>query len=192
MRSSRSWLTAALLLLTVQARADAMAPMVDLHLLIGTEPRSQGNPIAFGVGGELLWHGRVGVFAALLSSEGSPIVVMSGAALGDRISVPFGFAARPFLAYADTYLGRLATGLGVQVGPTVEHLRTSLDGTTTAGLHLGASFEVPFYGCLDHQSGVALRVFGRALFTPRVSLAAGAVTEPAVSGQFFVGLAYYP
>ena len=171
---------------------EAHQTLVDLHVMIGTEPHNQGNPIAFGAGGELLWRRRVGAFAALYASAGSPIRVASGVGLGDRVSVPFGLAVRPFLAPQTTYLDRLAAGLGLQVGATVEHLRTSLDDKTTAGLHLGISVELPFYGCLDGQSGVALRLFGRMLFTPPVTLANQLVAEPAVNGQFFLGLAFYP
>src|SRR6476620_2183608 len=48
---------------------------LDVHAMIGVEPQgSRGNPIAFGVGAELLWKGIVGGFACLLSSEGTPIL----------------------------------------------------------------------------------------------------------------------
>ncbi len=112
----------------------------------------------------------------------------------DRISIPFGLSARP-LAYWTVdrpgFWSRLGAGVGVQLGVTVEHLRTSDDEATTAGLHSALGIDVPLYGG-PKQGGVALRLYGRLLFTPGVSLDNHTVFEPASSGQLFAGLAYYP
>src|SRR5689334_8968758 len=75
-------------------------------LMIGVEPQPQANgapPIAFGIGGEFLWRARVGGFVSLLASEGTLVLVTQTVmgnkvpSLPDRISVPFGAAARPFV-----------------------------------------------------------------------------------------------
>src|SRR5581483_5848118 len=111
-------------------------------LLIGVEPQHQSNgapPIAFGIGGEFLWRARVGGFVSLLSSEGTLVLVtdvVKGSkvpSLPDRISVPFGAAARPLMFLVenrDEYWARLLAGFGVQVGVAVENLRTSDDSQT--------------------------------------------------------------
>ncbi len=171
---------------------------VDIHPMIGTEPKGSGhNLIAFGLGGELLWKGRIGGFAAVLGSEGSPEVTSSTEkAFPDRISVPFGFAARPF-AYNvkpnDTrWVSRFLQGIDVQLGISVEHIRTSDDSVTTAGLHLGLGFEVPVYGG-PRQGGLSLRFQARGVFTPSVDLESNkSVHEPAGSGQLYAGVAFYP
>lgn len=182
-----------------QARP-AMWPLVlDVHALIGVEPHDRGAPVAFGAGAELLWRYGLGGFAALLASEGTPIVAptIGGKqllALADRISVPFGVAARPLAPltlYRVSYWARLLAGLGVQVGGTVEHVRTNDDGRTVFGLHLGIGLDVPLYGG-PNQGGVALRLYGRMLVTPEVRLDKNAVFEPIVSAQAYAGLAYYP
>jgi hypothetical protein len=169
-----------------------------VHALIGVEPHDRGNPIAFGFGGELLWRGKLGGFATLLASEGTPILVppsmnVQRPSFGDRISVPFGLAARPLLFFIsrDDYWGRLLAGIGVQLGITIENLRTSDDNATTAGLHAALSVDVPLWGGLK-EGGVTLRLAARLLFTPEVRLDQNAVFEPAASGQLLCGLAYYP
>jgi len=169
---------------------------IDLHVLVGAEPHSVGTPIAFGLGGEGLWHGWVGVFLSLLASEGTPIIVPSTkAALADRVSVPFGFAIRPAGAFAQRHDGwgwRLLGGLGLQTGITIEYIRSTDDGKTTAGLHAGISLDVPIYGG-PVQGGIALRLAGRAIVTPAVTLETNkSIKEPIASGQFFAGFCYTP
>jgi hypothetical protein len=178
---------------------------VGLSALVGVEPQSRANgapPIAFGVSAELLWKARLGGFVSLLSSEGTLVLVtdlvnnMKVPSLPDRISVPFGLATRPFmwwrrLAERDDFAARLAQGLGVQAGVAVENLRTSDDSTTVAGLHLGLSLDVPLWGS-PRQGGAAIRVAGRGMITPTVTLSAGTVSEPSVSGQLYAGFTWWP
>lgn len=184
----------------VEKLAVAWPLMLDMHALIGIEPQGiRGTPLAFGAGAELLWRARVGGFAELLSSEGTALIAptVNGVmepGFADRISIPFGVSARPFvwwLVERTAWWGRLLSGVGVQVGLTVEHLRTSDDNATTAGLHAALSVDVPIYGG-PKQGGVALRLYGRLMLTPSVNLDKSAVFEPLTSGQLFVGLAYYP
>jgi hypothetical protein len=173
--------------------------MLDLHALIGVEPTDRGAPVAFGAGIELLWRARLGGFAELLSSSGTAIVppTVNGArlpSLADRISVPFGLAARPLAARfieRKDFAARLLSGIGVQLGISVEHLRTNDDDKTTAGLHAAVLFDVPLYGG-PKLGGVALRLGARLLVAPEVKLDGGAVYEPNASGQLFAGLSYYP
>ncbi len=176
-----------------------------LSALVGVEPQSVANgapPIAFGVNAELLWKAKLGGFVALLSSEGTLVLVTDVVknqkvpSLPDRISVPFGFAARPFMlaraiADRDGFGARLLQGIGVQVGIAVENLRTSDDSTTTAGLHLGASVDVPLWGS-PALGGAAFRVAARGVFTPSVTLSAGTVAEPSASGQLYAGFTWWP
>jgi hypothetical protein len=174
--------------------------VLDLHLLLGAEPKEQATPVAFGVGAEALWRALVGPFGALLASAGTILVpkakgTQAPPSLADRISVPLGLAVRPLARYGwthDTWLGRLGAGVGAQLGVTIEHLRTSDDDATTAGLHLALSVDVPLYGG-PVQGGVALRLYGRFLYTPSVTLEANkSVVEPAASGQIYAGLCWYP
>lgn len=204
-------LIAASLLACAGARADEVLTRpysrlwpitLDAHLLVGGEPHGpRGTPIAFGVGAELMWRARVGAFAALLSSEGSPILpqAQNGKvlnSLGDRISVPFGLAARPFEPLAESHEGwafRLLAGIGLQAGLTIENVRSSDDDATTAGLHLAASLDVPIFGG-PIAGGLALRLYGRMMVTPELTLDASApqrIHEPIFSGQIYGGLAYY-
>jgi hypothetical protein len=135
----------------VQQRSATWPLMTGIHVLMGVEPHDRGNPAAFGVGLELLWKARIGGFAALLASAGTPIVppTMDGVqqpALGDRISVPFGVAGRPLAPFAGDqrrWVNRLLTGVGVQLGLTIEHVRTSDESATTAGLHIALGVDVP-------------------------------------------------
>lgn len=171
----------------------------DMHALIGVEPHDRGNPVAFGAGAELLWKGRVGGFAELFSSEGTALIAptVNGVmqpGFADRISIPFGLAARPLAKWfvdRRDWGARLATGIGIQLGATIEHLRTSDDAATTGGLHMALAIDVPLYGGTKF-GGVALRLYARALFTPSVHLDSNAVFEPSASGQLFAGLVYYP
>ena len=184
----------------VETRAAAWPLMLDIHALLGFEPHAErGNPVAFGAGAELLWKARIGGFAELLSSGGTGLIAptvmgVMEPGFADRISIPFGLAARPLAAwFADRsdYGARLLTGIGVQLGVTVEHLRTSDDSTTTAGLHAALAVDVPIWGG-PKQSGIALRLYARLMVTPTVTLDNRAVFEPATSGQLFAGLVYIP
>lgn len=179
---------------------------LDAHMLVGVEPHGvRGAPVAFGVGVEALWRGRVGGYAALLSSEGTPIAAVevngvTKASLADRVSVPIALAWRPFqmltplVQQRSAFGRRLLEGIGVQVGISVEHLRTSDDSATTAGLHLGLGVELPLFGG-PVEGGLSLRLYGRLLVTKDVRLdttQTQIVFEPGFSGQIFGGLAYYP
>ena len=184
----------------VEQHAVAWPLMLDVHALIGVEPHgNRGTPIAFGAGAELLWKARIGGFAELLSSEGTALIAPTVGSMmlpgfADRISIPFGLAARPlarWFADRNDWWARLVTGIGVQIGIAVEHLRTSDDEATTAGLHAALSVDVPIYGG-PKRGGVTLRLAGRLMVTPSVSLDSNTVFEPATNGQLFVGLAYYP
>jgi hypothetical protein len=177
--------------------------------MIGVEPQGiQGNPMAFGVAAEALWRGRVGGFAAVLSSEGTPILAQptgrivngmpeNAPSLGDRISVPFGVAYHPFTTlapHANPYIRQLLAGIGVQAGITVEHVRTSDDSQTVAGFHGAVSVEVPIFGG-PTAGGVTIKVYGRLLATQEIKLdtkITQQVDEGPVSGQFYGGLCYYP
>ena len=173
--------------------------MLSVHALLGVEPHDRGSPVAFGAGAELLWRARVGGFAALLAAEGTPIIAPTVGGhqqqgFADRISIPFGLSARPLAWLAadrSNWVSRLLTGIGVQLGLTIEQLRTSDDSQTTAGLHVALGVDVPIYGG-PRQGGIALRLYGRLLFTPEVKLDNNAVFEPSASGQLFAGLAYFP
>jgi hypothetical protein len=189
----------------VETRSATWPVALGMHALIGVEPHDRGNPVAFGAGAELLWRGRLGGFAMLLASSGTAVIPPTVnnkmlQSFADRISVPFGFAIRPLATIGmrrHDYWGRLLTGIGAQVGLTVEHLRTSDDSDTTAGLHLGLGVDVPLWGG-TREGGVALRVYGRLMVTPSVTLdydppsGTFLVYEPPVSGQFFAGVTYYP
>ncbi len=184
-----------------QPRTRTWPLTVDVHLLVGMEPHSpQGIPIAFGIGAELFWRGKIGGFASVLSSEASPIlpVTIGGVmqpSLADRISIPFGLAVRPLrfiVNERDSWAGRLLDGIGVQLGPTVEHLGTSDADAWTGGLHFALSADVPLWGG-PTRGGLALRLLIRGVFTPGIKLEANnSVQEPVASGQFYFGLCYYP
>jgi hypothetical protein len=172
-----------------------------LHVLVGVEPVEGSNAVAFGASGELLWRCRVGLFAGLLSSKGNAIIaqVENGTVLpapADRISVPIGVAFRPFghlaLRPGDGALGwahRLAAGIGLELGVSFEHLRTSGDSANNAGLHIGIGLDVPLWGG-PVEGGVALRLFGRMMAAPAVSLESGQAQMPAFGGQFYGGVAW--
>jgi hypothetical protein len=196
------------MLLAAPARADEARTFtwpftLDVHVLVGAELHDVGTPVAFGIGGEGLYHGWIGPFVALLASEGSPIVPTMGSAgkanpsLADRISVPIALAVRPLgpLAAQPERSGRwgwrLLAGLGLQAGVAIEHLRSSDDEATTAGLHLGLNLDVPLYGG-PLTGGIALRLYARLIWTPSVTLSTGAIAEPAANGQLFAGICYTP
>lgn len=171
----------------------------DLHVLIGVEPHDRGTPVAFGVGTEVLWRARIGGFVQLLSSEGSPIPAASVAgqlkpSLADRISIPFGIAGRPLATLVPEttgWFGRLLAGVGVQLGATIEHLRTSDDSATVIGLHTAITADVPVFGDAV-RGGLAIRLQARLLFVEEVSLAQNAAREPSATAQLLGGICYYP
>jgi hypothetical protein len=184
----------------VETRAVTWPLMLDIHALLGIEPHGdRGTPIAFGAGAELLWRAKIGGFAELLSSEGTALItptikgVMSPG-FGDRVSIPFGVAARPLawsLINRTAWWARLLCGVGVQLGLTVEHVRTSDDAATTAGMHAALGVDVPLYGG-PKQGGIALRLYARVMITPAITLDNRTVFEPTTSSQLFAGLSYYP
>lgn len=183
----------------VESRSVLWPLSIDMHAMIGAEPHDRGTPIAFGAGVELLWKARLGGFASLLAAEGTPIITptvngVQQASFADRISVPFGLAARPLVLLGierDTWVGRLLAGIDLQLGITIEHLRTSDDSATTAGLHAAVAVEVPIWGS-PKQGGVALRLAARFIVTPATALDARSVYEPVGSTQIFAGLSYFP
>jgi hypothetical protein len=189
-----------LLLLPSLAAAEALRNAdVALHVMVGAETQGdRGNPVAYGVGAELLWRMRVGGFASLLSSSGSPILPVKGAgdttlpSLADRISVPFGFAARPLAnlgGNGERWIEQLARGVDIQIGLTVEHYRTSGDADTVVGGHLALGVDVPITG------GFAIRAMARLMVTPEITLQSAAEQKVHVglaNGQFYLGLAWYP
>ncbi len=183
----------------VEARSVTWPLTVDMHALIGFEPHDRGTPVAFGAGLELLHRARIGGFISLLASEGAPIITptvngVQQPSFADRISIPFGFAARPLMLLGvdrDSWTGRLLSGIDLQLGITIEHLRTSDDSVTTAGLHAAVAVEVPIWGG-PKQGGVALRLAARFIVTPSATLDAGTVFEPIGSTQLFAGLSYFP
>lgn len=189
-----------------EARSRTWPLTIEAQVLIGGEmAQPRGVPIAFGAGAELLWKARVGGFAMLLASAGSPILATQEngvvqPSLGDRVSVPFGLAARPLSPIAQRrhdYWGRVLNGIDLQVGLAVENVRTSLDNATVAGLHLGLGVELPIVGG-PVEGGLALRLFGRFMVTPTVQLPETPdrnmerVWEPVAMGQIYGGLCYYP
>jgi hypothetical protein len=204
-----------ILLFSVAAVARAQAPVieethtrlwpatVEASVLIGGEPHgARGVPISFGIAGDLLWKGRLGGFAAVLASEGTPIqpVERNGVklrSLSDRISVPIAFEWRPFTTLgrnAHPWVRQLLAGIQAQVGLSVEHLRTNDDSQTTAGLHLAAGFELPIWGG-PTAGGLTVRFWARLSVTNDVALDtsnAQTVFEPGTSGQIYGGICYYP
>ena len=172
-----------------------------LHVLLGVEPVDSARPVAFGTSAELLWRCRVGLFAGLLSSKGNAVraPVENGqvlAAPGDRISLPLGLAFRPLGHLArrpgDGAIGwarRLAAGIGLELGISVEHIRTSGDSSTVAALHAALGLDIPLWGG-PVEGGVALRLYGRLIVGPSVALESGAVEMPAVGGQVYAGVAW--
>lgn len=192
-----------------QATSRMWPATLAVQLMVGGEmAQPRGAPVAFAVSGELLWRARLGGFASLMSSSGSPILPSTEGgrtqpSIGDRISVPVGFAIRPFAwaaAGRPGYGARLLSGIGVQVGVTAENLRTSVEDTWRAGLHLGAGVEVPMWGG-PVEGGLTLRVFGRFVAAPEIKIPepipgrpdpTELVFAPVAAGQIYGGLCYYP
>lgn len=187
----------------VQPRSRTWPLTIGIQVMVGGEiQHPRGAPVAFGAAGEFLWRARVGGFAAVMASAGAPVLPVSQGgkvqpSLADRVSIPFGLAARPLSAIAQRrhdWLGRFLNGIDLQVGITVEHLRTSNESQTVAGLHLGLGVELPIVGgAVD--GGLSLRLYGRFMATPAVTLEMAAtqkVFEPAAVGQIYGGLCYYP
>ena len=172
-----------------------------LHVLLGVEPVDSARAVAFGTSAELLWRCRVGMFAGLMSSKGNAVLatVENGqvlAAPGDRISIPLGIAFRPLGHLArrpgDGAIGwarRLAAGIGLELGISIEHIRTSGDSDTVAGLHAALGLDIPLWGG-PVEGGVALRLYGRMIVARSVALEGGSVQMPAVGGQIYGGVAW--
>ncbi len=198
------------LCVTTSLFADELSPaershlgawQLEMNIVLGVEHVDRSNAVAFGTSAELLWHCRVGIFAGVLSSKGNAVLaeVENGSVLpapGDRVSVPFGIAFRPFghlgMRAGSGAIGwaqRLAAGIGIEAGPTIEHIRTSGDSATVAGLHVALSADIPLWGG-PVEGGVAIRLMGRLIAAPSVSLEANAVQMPAASGQLYAGLAW--
>lgn len=186
-----------------QQLASRLGPVqLHLHVLIGVEPVDRARAVAFGTSAELLYHCRIGAFVGLLSSKGNAVLATVNAAgevrqaPGDRISVPLGLAFRP-LGHLGMRAGvgargwaqRLAAGLGLELGPTIEHIRTSGSSRTVPGLHAGLAVDVPLWGG-PVEGGVMLRFAGRLVAAPSVTLESGSVYMPGVSGQFYGGVAW--
>lgn len=160
--------------------------------------------VTFGVSGAVLWRGLVGLGLGLYAAEGSPIQVMGNdgqgrplPSFGDRVSVTVAAVVRPLAPLAwrtPRYWTHLASGLGLELGGSVEHARTALESATQLGLHLGLLLDVPVYGT-PMSGGLALRLSARALVSPEARFGlqqAGnyQVVEPGSALQLFAGLAY--
>ncbi len=212
----------ALLASSTQARAEyfAGAWLIDASFGVGVEPhtrqpfecsRTQGSGkdaaevsapqcnevLAFGVSAEGLWHGLIGPAIGLYVAEGAP--VSATPAFADRISMVAALALRPlaplWLAWGDSFWTRLAAGLGLQMGLSVEHSRIALDSDTNLGLHIAGWLDVPLYGA-NTRGGLALRVAGRFLWSPEVSFlpqqgGGFQIVMPGTALQVYAGLAYY-
>lgn len=178
------------------------ALQLHMHVVLGVEPVDRARAMAFGTSAELLYHGRIGAFVALLSSKGNAVLATvdtSGnvrQAPGDRISIPFGVAFRPLGhlgmragAGARGWAQRLAAGIGLELGPTIEHIRTSGSSKTVGGLHAGLAVDVPLWGG-PIEGGVMLRFAARLVAAPSVTLEAGSVYMPAASGQLYGGVTW--
>lgn len=218
----RSLVLALLLLTPALARAEYFAGsfLIDASFGVGIEPhtrqpfecsRAQGagkdamevsapqcnQVLTFGVGAEALWRGLVGPALGLYVAEGAP--VSSVPAFADRISTVAALALRPlaplWLSYGDRYWTRLAAGLGLQMGASIEHARVATGSGTNVGLHLAAWLDVPLWGA-NARGGLAVRLAARFLWSPEVRLAPQdngnfQVVMPGSALQLYGGLAYY-
>jgi hypothetical protein len=195
--------------------------LLEAHLAAGIEPHgfrcntasaSTCTVTAYNVGASALWRGLVGPAIAIYASEGSPLVPadVTQTAFGDRISATVGLAVRPFAPLGwhrpDGWVSRLAYAFSVEVGPSLEYLRTSA--ITIAGCDIpatrvqgGASglfgLDVPVLG--DARSGwLSLRASVRVLGNDEAHLAPTAntggcsalVVMPGVLAQALFGVGY--
>jgi hypothetical protein len=87
------------------------------------------------------------------------------------------------------WLRRLAAGIGIELGMSIEHIRTSGQSETTGALHAALALDVPLWGG-PVEGGVALRFVGRLMAGSAVTLESGAVAMPAVGGQFYGGVSW--
>lgn len=184
-----------------------------------------------GIDGSFLWRGALGATLGLWSvsgqaavAQGQPPSGQAPAAFPDRISVPLLLDVRP-LAFAQlssdgSYLRRLAHGLRLALGPSVEIVRTASDTSlqygerfgniaqTLFGLHGSIDGEVPLLTSMP--SSLSLRLSLRFLYVPVIVLNDGAVQSSLISAsdqtpnmlatsyqgyashfQFALGLVYY-
>ena len=221
-------LTVALASLPSLARADALAELhatqyhaapwlIVASVGMGVEPHdgildSSHSPIAFTLAGQALWHGWVGPAIGLYTSEGSPVVAMSGQpSFADRVSLVAALAVRPlaFLAWGrgDDFAGRLAAGVGVELGISEELTRDSLELSHALGLHALLSMELPIWGGAS-VGGLTLRAAGRLVYTDAQCFSPDAmassaecfgldatkhkvIVEPGTALQFLFGFVYY-
>jgi hypothetical protein len=157
-----------------------------------------------GVDGSLLWRGALGVSLGLWSvsgqaavAQGQPPSGQAPAAFPDRISVPLLFDVRP-LAFAKlgsdgSYLRRMAHGLRLALGPSVEIVRTASDTSIQYGERFGnvAATLFGLHGSLDGElplltsqpSSLSLRLSLRFLYVPAIVLNDGAVQSSLISNS---------
>ena len=163
--------------------------------------RRAATPVAFGAGAELLWRARVGGFAAAarparvrrvradVNGERSPA---SPTASRSPSASRRGRSRGSHASHNDGGGRLLRPGIGLQLGVTVEHLRTSDDNATTAGLHAALAVDVPLYGG-PSRAASPCACHGRVMFTPEVNLDAQAPSSSRRRrGQLFAGLCLLP
>ena len=159
-------------------------------------------PVAFGALLEGMWRGTVGVATGILSSAGSRLkpamTDMGGAAepvAADRISVPFVLAVRPLQPLGWGRMGwssRLTSALELQIGPSVEHVRSAYEAKTLAALHVAVGFDIPLYLGSQIEGGVTLQLLARGVVAPRVTLATNTLESRTFTGQIYAGVCWYP
>jgi len=197
------------------AGANRNAPGTGCALLVG------------GIEGSFLWRGRIGGALLLSSTAGQasvPQAPQAGAeappAFPDRVSVVMALDVRPlgFLVRDGdrSYQARLAHGLRLGIGPSLEVVRTALDSSIAAGvrtrdlpasligMHALLDGELPLLS--DMASALSLRISVRLLYAPQIVLNEGAVQsapfEPTATPshetqgyglrtQLLFGFAYY-
>jgi hypothetical protein len=222
-RLVRRFLIVLALFSSQSARADYLAGsfLLDASFGFGTEPhtrqtfecsRLQGSGpqavevtapqcnqvLAFDVTAEALWHGLVGPALGLFVANGVPVSTVP--AFGDRISTVLALGVRPlaplWLTFGDSWATRLAAGLALQAGVSVEHATTATDSATNYGLHAAAWLDVPLVGA-NTRGGLALRLSARFLWSPEANLQPATqgggfqVVMPGTAFQFYGGIAYY-
>lgn len=159
-------------------------------------------PVAFGGMLEGMWRGTVGVAAGVLSVAGSRLKPTSTDQGGiaepvasDRISMPVALAIRPLqpLGWRRTgWSSRLTSSLELQVGPSMEHVRSADESRTMAALHLGLGVDLPLYLGSAVEGGVTLQLLARGIVAPRVTLASATLESRTFTGQIYVGVCWYP